>query len=86
MTTPAKAGLIETALHFQDGVAVPPDDQWTMPNANVPQDRDADLRFENTGHAPPLGFWVTHPDILAWTTSALEDAHEDWWVEVWLKR
>ena len=86
VTTPSQAGLIETALHFRDGAAVPPDDQWAMPNANVPQDREADLCFENSGHAPPLGFWVTHPDILAWTTSALDDASGDWWVKVWVKR
>lgn len=85
VTTPSSAGLLEAALHFRDDAPVPPDDQWAMPNANVPGDRDADLSFENTGHAPPLGFWVTHPDILAWTTSALDDASEAWWVKVWLK-
>lgn len=85
MTTGAKAGLLAAALRFRDGVAAPPDDQWAMPNANVPRDRDADLCFENTGHAPPLGFWVTHPDILAWTTSALDGESEAWWVKVWLK-
>lgn len=85
VTTPARAGLIEAALHFRDDAGVPPDEQWAMPNANVPEDREADLRFENTDHAPPLGFWVTHPDILAWTTSAIDGESADWWVEVWLK-
>jgi hypothetical protein len=86
VTTPSKAGWLEAALHFRDGAAVPSDDQWAMPNVDVPGDRDADLRFENTGHAPPLGFWVTHPDVLAWTTSALDGESEAWWVKVWLKR
>lgn len=85
VTTTTAGGLIEAALHFRDGAAVPPDDQWVMPNVNAPEDRDADLTFENTGHAPPLGFWVTHPDILAWTTSALDDSSDTWWVKVWLK-
>lgn len=85
VTTPSPVGLLAAAMHFHDGAPVPPDDQWAMPNANVPGDRDADLSFENTGHAPPLGFWVTHPDVLAWTTSALDGESEDWWVKVWLK-
>jgi hypothetical protein len=85
VTTLVEAGRVEAALHFRDDAAVPPDDQWAMPNANVPDDRHADLSFENSGHAPPLGFWVTHPDILAWTTSALDGDDEDWWVKVWLK-
>lgn len=86
LTTPSKAGRVEAALHFLDGVGAPPEDQWAMPNADVPRDREPDLSFDNTGHAPPLGFWVTHPDILAWTTSALDDSSADWWVKVWLKR
>jgi len=85
VTTPSKAGRLEAALYFRDGAAVPPDDQWAMPNVNVPESREADLSFENSGHAPPLGFWVTHPDILAWTTSALDESSEDWRVKVWLK-
>ncbi len=84
-TTPSEAGLLEAALHFRDGASVLPEDQWVMPNVNVPEKRDADLSFQNTGHAPPLGFWVTHPDILAWTTSALDGDSADWWVKVWLK-
>lgn len=81
----SRGGLTEAALHFRDDAGAPPQEEWAMPNSNRPRDRDADLRFENTGHAPPLGFWMTHPDVLAWTTSSIEDTSPDWWVEVWLK-
>ncbi|MBO9543490.1 hypothetical protein [Caulobacter sp.] len=85
VTGPPTAGVMEAAVHFIDHAGVPSEDDWVMPNANIPEDRDADLSFENTGHAPPLGFWVTHPDVLAWTTSAIESSADAWWVKVWLK-
>ncbi len=85
VTTTPRAELIEAALHFRDDAGVPSEEQWVMPNSGAPEDREADLSFENTGHAPPLGFWVTHPDVLAWTTSALHDHSAGWWVKVWLK-
>ena len=72
-------GATDTALE------PPPADDWVMPNADVPQDREHDLSFENDGHAPPYGFWITHPDVLAWTTELTEDDRPDWWVKVWLK-
>lgn len=86
VTGPSKAGVMEAVLLFVDHVKAPPEEDWAMPNANVPRDREADLSFENTGHAPPLGFWITHPDVLAWTTSAIESDADAWWVKVWLKR
>lgn len=85
VTTEPLAGAIQAALHFLDGVRMPPQEDWAMPNANVPRDRDADLNFENSDHAPPLGFWMTHPDVLAWTTSALDGERAEWWVKVWVK-
>ncbi|MBO9708636.1 MAG: hypothetical protein J7521_10515 [Caulobacter sp.] len=56
-----------------------------MPNVDVPADREPDLHFEKAGAPPPLGFWMTHPDVLAWTTSSIENDGDDWWVRVWLK-
>lgn len=85
VTESSEAGAIQAALHFLDGVRMPPQEDWAMPNADVPGDRDPDLSFENSDHAPPLGFWMTHPDVLAWTTSALDGDRADWWVKVWLK-
>lgn len=83
-TSPSETGLLRAALHFVDAIEPPPEAQWVMPNANAP-DRAHDLDFENQGHAPPLGFWITHPDILAWTTLLTEEDRPDWQVKVWLK-
>jgi hypothetical protein len=84
-TGPTETGLVRAALHFIDAIEPPDADLWVMPNADVPEDRPHDLSFENDGHAPPYGFWITHPDVLAWTTELTEDDRPDWWVKVWLK-
>lgn len=84
-TGPTETGLVRAALHFIDAIEPPDADLWVMPNAGVPEDRPHDLSFENDGHAPPYGFWITHPDVLAWTTEMTEDDRPDWWVKVWLK-
>lgn len=84
VTDPSGSGLLRAALHFVDAVEPPPAELWVTPNAGVPE-RPHDLSFENDGHAPPYGFWITHPDVLAWTTELTEEERPDWWVKVWLK-
>jgi hypothetical protein len=84
-TQPSTAGLVQAAMHFRDDVIMPPQEEWAMPNANVPGDLEPDLSFENAGDPPPLGFWMTHPDVLAWTTSSIDGSGDEWWVKVWLK-
>jgi len=76
---------MQAALHFLDDAPMPPQAAWAMPNVGLPGDRGPDLRFENAGDPPPLGFWMTHPDVLAWATSSIEGDGDTWWVEVWLK-
>ncbi|MFT4254260.1 MAG: hypothetical protein QM608_17475 [Caulobacter sp.] len=84
-TEASETGLVRASLHFVDAIEPPPEEQWAMPNADVPEDRPHDLSFGNTGHAPPYGFWITHPDVLAWATDFVEDERADWEVLVWLK-
>lgn len=85
VTEASEAGLLRASLHFVDAMEPPPEEQWAMPNADVPQDREHDLSFGNTGHSPPYGFWITHPDVLAWATDFVEDDGAAWQVRVWLK-
>lgn len=83
--TAMEADGIQAELRFRDDAPAPPQEDWALPNVGVPGDRGPDLSFENTGAPPPLGFWMTHPDVGAWTTSSLEGDSDGWWVKVWLK-
>lgn len=82
---PSETGRLRAAMRFLDDATMSPQEEWAMPNANVPENRSPDLSFEDAGAPPPLGFWMTHPDVLAWTTSSIEDDGDNWWVRVWLK-
>lgn len=84
-TQSPEAGRVRAAVRFHDDATMPPQEAWAMPNVDVPADREPDLHFEKAGAPPPLGFWMTHPDVLAWTTSSIENDGDDWWVRVWLK-
>jgi len=77
---PTAAGSVRAALLFRDDAPRPPQEMWVMPNSDIPRDRAPDLLFPKAGQIPPLGFWMTHPEVLAWTTPWLENENADGYV------